>query len=198
MIDPDLINDTVRAFLSSRADYATNSLVATYPRGLDVEVFTFEALACAWRSATQPYQRTHVTPYLYENPGMFKIVSLTADRNYSHYRWTLDTPEDLAMIRRSTGISTSVGTSAGRTYCGLWRRGRNYPPSIPTFGRRLLAKAETTMPVFRINNYLDGYRLRAQSEDVHEMSGRSGKHVSRNLLIIEFWIPYNRGRTTFS
>lgn len=99
LIDPELIDAAVRAFLEQTADYATNSLLVTYPPGLDVEVFTAEALACAWRSAKQDYERAHVTPYLYQNPGLFKIVSLTAESDYSNYRWTLDTAEDLEMIR---------------------------------------------------------------------------------------------------
>jgi len=40
LIDPELIDTTIRAFLNQKADYATNSLVVTYPRGLDVEVMT--------------------------------------------------------------------------------------------------------------------------------------------------------------
>jgi len=103
LIDPELIDATIRAFLDQKPDYATNSLVVTYPRGLDVEVFTAEALARAWGSAKEPYQRVHVTPYLYENPGLFKIVSLTADGDYSKYRWTLDTAEDLVVIRAIYG-----------------------------------------------------------------------------------------------
>ncbi len=99
LIDPQLIDATVRAFLDQKPDYATNSLVITYPRGLDVEVFTADALARAWQGAKEAYQRTHVTPYLYENPQEFKLVSLTAEGDYSKYRWTLDTVEDLDMIR---------------------------------------------------------------------------------------------------
>lgn len=99
LIDPELVDDTIRSFLEQKPDYATNSLITTYPRGLDVEVFTSEALASAWNSAQRPHQRAHVTPYFYENAGMFRIVSLRADGGYGHYRWTLDTPEDLEMIR---------------------------------------------------------------------------------------------------
>jgi spore coat polysaccharide biosynthesis protein SpsF len=99
LIDPELIDATVRAFLDGRADYSTNALVASYPCGLDVEVFTFEALARAEDFAKEPYQRTHVTPYFYENPGMFHIASLSADADYSDLRWTLDTTEDLEMLR---------------------------------------------------------------------------------------------------
>ena len=99
LIDPELIDVTVRAFMDQQPDYATNSLVITYPRGLDVEVFTLNALARAWREAKEPYQRAHVTPYMYEHSELFKIVSLTAGNDYSHYRWTLDTEEDLEVIR---------------------------------------------------------------------------------------------------
>lgn len=99
LIDPELIDDTIRSFRDGRADFATNSLTITYPRGLDVEVFTCEALERAWRAARLPYQRAHVTPYLYENESEFKIVSIAAEGDYSHHRWTLDTAEDLEMIR---------------------------------------------------------------------------------------------------
>jgi spore coat polysaccharide biosynthesis protein SpsF len=99
LIDPELIDATVRAFHEQKADYATNSLVVTYPRGLDVEVFTAEALARAWSAAGQGYERTHVTPHIYENPELFKIVSLAAEKDWGRYRWTLDTVEDMEALR---------------------------------------------------------------------------------------------------
>ncbi len=99
LIDPELIDATIRAFQNQKVDYATNALVVTFPRGLDVEVFTVGALTHAWAAADEAYQRTHVTPYIYENDELFKIVSLSAERDYSKYRWTLDTVEDFEVIR---------------------------------------------------------------------------------------------------
>lgn len=99
LIDPELIDAAVHAFLGQKADYATNALVVTYPRGLDVEVISADALARTWEAAREGYQRTHVTPYMYENLELFKILSLTAEKDYSKYRWTVDTPEDLEAIR---------------------------------------------------------------------------------------------------
>lgn len=99
LIDPEVIDKTVRAFLSEDADYASNSLVRTYPRGLDTEVMTFEALKTAWSEAHQHYERAHVTPYLYENPKRFKIVSVTNEEDHSAPRWTVDTPGDLEFVR---------------------------------------------------------------------------------------------------
>jgi spore coat polysaccharide biosynthesis protein SpsF len=99
LVDPELIDETIRAFLDQKADYATNSLVLTYPRGLDVEVLTASALAYAWRDAREAHQRIHVTPYLYENPHLFKVLSFSAEEDQSRYRWTLDTAEDMEMLR---------------------------------------------------------------------------------------------------
>lgn len=99
LIDPEIADETIRSFLDLRPDYASNALQRTYPRGLDTEVMTRNALACAWREAKLPYQRAHVTPYLYENPSRFDILAVKGRVDYSDHRWTLDTPQDLAFIR---------------------------------------------------------------------------------------------------
>jgi len=99
LIDPQITDKTIRSFLDRRPDYASNALERTYPRGLDTEVMTRDALACAWREAEMPYQRAHVTPYFYENPNRFNILAVKGSIDYSDHRWTLDTWEDLAFIR---------------------------------------------------------------------------------------------------
>lgn len=98
LIDPEVTDLTVERFLAERPDYASNVQERTYPRGLDTEVMTMRALERAWREAKEDYEREHVTPYLYQNPAMFKVLSVTGDGDYSRYRWTLDTPEDLEFL----------------------------------------------------------------------------------------------------
>lgn len=99
LIDPEVTDKTIQAFLDLCPDYASNTLHRTYPRGLDTEVMTAQALEQCWRRATKPYQRSHVTPYIYEHPDLFKLHSVTGEEDHSGYRWTLDTPDDLAFIR---------------------------------------------------------------------------------------------------
>lgn len=99
LIDPDVIDRVVRVFLDNRPDYASNTIENTYPRGLDVEVFTFSALEKAWRNASLDFERVHVTPYIYLHPELFRKLSVTAEKNLSFYRWTVDTAEDLALVR---------------------------------------------------------------------------------------------------
>ena len=99
LIDPELVDETVEVFRDKHADYASNVFPRTYPRGLDTEVFSFDALDRAWREAREAHQREHVTPYLYEHPQIFKLASLSGAADYSRYRWTLDTREDLELLR---------------------------------------------------------------------------------------------------
>lgn len=99
LIDPQITDKTIAAFLVGRPDYASNSLVRSYPRGLDTEVMSFAALGRAWQEARKPYEREHVTPYIYEHPAEFKLLAVTGDADYSGHRWTVDTPEDLALVR---------------------------------------------------------------------------------------------------
>lgn len=101
LIDPAVVDRTVAAFLASDppADYASNRIVPTYPIGLDVEVFTRQALLRAYAEATVKYQREHVTPYFYESPGRFRVVSVESGGDFGGHRWTVDTPEDLQFVR---------------------------------------------------------------------------------------------------
>jgi len=99
LIDPGVTDTTISTFLARQPDYASNTLERTYPRGLDTEVVSLTALERAWKEAREPYQRAHVTPYLYQNPQLFKLVSVKGDADNSSDRWTLDTVEDLKFLR---------------------------------------------------------------------------------------------------
>ena len=99
LFDPDLLARMLVRFHERRAagdgvDYLSNTVVRTYPRGLDAEIVTFEALERAFREAADPYEREHVTPYIYRHPESFRVEAFTGDRDLSHLRWTLDTEED--------------------------------------------------------------------------------------------------------
>jgi Cytidylyltransferase. len=102
VIDPKIIDNMIKTFIeiskTGKIDYISNTIERTYPRGLDTEVFTFEALERAFIEADKSYQREHVTPYIYENPEIFKIEGFKNNIDYSSYRWTLDTIEDFKVI----------------------------------------------------------------------------------------------------
>ena len=103
LIDPAEIDHVVREYQRSGVDFAANRLPPpfgrTYPIGLDTEVCSFAALERAWRETKEPYQREHVMPYLYEQPGRFKVLRVDHDPDYGDLRWTVDTPQDLDLVR---------------------------------------------------------------------------------------------------
>jgi len=106
LIDPEVIDAVVDGFLEGQPEvqYASNTLSArSFPRGLDVEVIRFDALERAWREDSDPRWREHVTPYIYRNPGKFGLRSIAGEVDYSHFRWTVDTPEDLQFVRTIYG-----------------------------------------------------------------------------------------------
>lgn len=99
LIDPKIIDKTVDFFTSGKFDYVSNALKPTLPDGLDIEVFTFDALQKAWKKAKLPSEREHVTPYIWKHQREFKIGSFESDVNLSHLRWTVDREEDLIFVR---------------------------------------------------------------------------------------------------
>ena len=101
-VDPAVIDQAIESYLSAQppVDYASNKLSPTFPLGLDVEVFSREALERTWRETTESFQRAHVTFYMYENPSRFRLLPVTNERNLHSMRWTVDNPEDLEFARQ--------------------------------------------------------------------------------------------------
>ncbi len=103
MIDPQEIDRVVTAFLEGAYDFAANRLPPpaqrTSPIGMDTEVCSIAALEQAWQNATQPYEREHVMPYLYDTPGRFRVKIVESEPSLGHLRFTIDTEEDLQVAR---------------------------------------------------------------------------------------------------
>jgi spore coat polysaccharide biosynthesis protein SpsF len=105
LVDGLLIGEAVRRYLAE-ADplvYRSNSIVRTFPRGLDFEIFSMAMLTEAYEQATSPYEREHVTPYIKANPNVAGRVlfrdEVCALGDFSRFRITLDTAEDYEVLR---------------------------------------------------------------------------------------------------
>jgi len=100
LIDPQVIDGVIAAYLTDHCDYASNTIVCTYPDGLDVEVFSFAALESAWRDARRGTDREHVTSYL-RSAGRFRLRNVECPLGGSQrdQRWSVDEPRDLEFVR---------------------------------------------------------------------------------------------------
>jgi len=112
LIDPEICGHVLALRTRDGADYAANNNPRTYPHGLDCEAFTIEALITAAETATEPYDREHVTPWLRRAPQLKRANLSSGDPSLSSHRWTLDYPEDLAFFRAVFG-ALPKGSRAG-------------------------------------------------------------------------------------
>lgn len=103
LLDPNLLTLMLEQFRQipeqEKPDYLSNTQTRSFPRGLDIEIFSRDALTSAWQEARNPEEREHVTPFIYRNPDRFSLHDFSGPVDLSHLRWTLDTPEDLNLIR---------------------------------------------------------------------------------------------------
>ncbi|TBL67778.1 cytidylyltransferase domain-containing protein [Paenibacillus thalictri] len=99
LIDPEVVDNIVKFHILNGFDYTSNTLEPTFPDGLDVEVFKRELLIEAWKKATLPSQREHVTPYMYLNEdNKYTLGSYINNIDLSHLRWTVDTLDDFMFV----------------------------------------------------------------------------------------------------
>ncbi len=98
-LDPFEAGKVVAAVSAGDVDYACNNDPPTYPDGLDCEAFTRKALDQAASEARRPSEREHVTLYIRDPKNGFRRTNISCPKgDLSHERWTLDTPEDLALL----------------------------------------------------------------------------------------------------
>jgi len=99
LIDYEIIDKVIDTFIShGDIDYCSNRLKPSYPEGLDTEVFSFRALERAWREAEKPYDREHVTPYIYRTRG-FRVKDVSSMTNLSFLHLSVDYKKDLEFAR---------------------------------------------------------------------------------------------------
>ncbi len=99
LIDPKIIDLVIEKFLNSGADYTSNVLKRTFPRGLDVEIFDFKTLEKAHKQAKKDFQKEHITPYIYQHPEIFRLFNIENNKNLSYMRWCVDEMKDLELVR---------------------------------------------------------------------------------------------------
>ncbi len=100
LVDPDLLDKMLKLYLENNYDYVSNTITPTYPDGLDIEIFSMDALTKSFKEAKQKSEREHVTPYIWKNPKKFLLHNFENAEDESKFRWCVDEQEDLELIRK--------------------------------------------------------------------------------------------------
>jgi len=100
LIDPALLDKVVADFRIGGADFVSNTLDYTTPRGTDVRVFRADALAEINRTSTDPADHEHVSLHFWEHPEKYRLrnVATGLGAEAPTRRLTVDTPDDFAAI----------------------------------------------------------------------------------------------------
>lgn len=125
LTDPAVIDLVVAEHEASGAEYTSNTMVRSYPRGLDVEVASAAALRAVNASQPSDEEREHVTMGIYRQPGQFTLHDVVQSPDRAQLRWTVDYPEDLVFARE--------------VYAELY-------PSNPAFGQREILELISRRP----------------------------------------------------
>ena len=95
--DPILIDLAIEKLINNDLNFVFNNYPPTFPEGLDIEIFDFKSLEIANNKSISSFEREHVTQFFFKNLDEFKYLCISENENYSNYRWTIDTFDDLKM-----------------------------------------------------------------------------------------------------
>jgi spore coat polysaccharide biosynthesis protein SpsF len=108
LIDIGSIDRIVRAVRTSGLDYCMETGL---PYGAATEVITSAALERVHEAATDPRHREHVTLYVKERPGEFRMALLAPPDalRRPNIRLTVDTPQDFILLEELIGAFPESG-----------------------------------------------------------------------------------------
>lgn len=191
VIDPRLIDSAISEFKGGEFDYFSNCNPATYPDGLDVEVFSFKTLEKCFGADLTRHEREHVTPAM-RRTELFSVGSMRFSQDLSALRWTVDEYSDFDVIknvydhfspkldfsweeilelqrtnpeifRANAQLSRNQGEKLG-TGQKLWKRAKNVIPG----GNMLLSKR----PEMFLPDRWPAYFSRAKGCKVWDLDGK--------------------------
>lgn len=101
VIDPQIVEQTIRMFKAHDVAYVSNTDIQTYPMGFDTQVFLLETLKRSAALTNEPLDHEHVTLHIRNHPELFPKVHLVAppELHWPELALTLDEQADYELIK---------------------------------------------------------------------------------------------------
>ena len=125
LIDSEIIDEVIDTHLNGSNNYTSNFEPASFPDGLDVEVFNSSVLKTTWTNAKKPSEREHVTLFIRNHPELFSCGSVQHDTDLSNLRWTVDEKEDFIFVEQI--YQALYGTNPAFTFNDILHYLEQYP-----------------------------------------------------------------------
>lgn len=102
IIDPEIIDLAIESFENNKCDYLSNSIIRSYPDGMDVEVFSLKTLIKSYKFAKSPQHKEWTTWSIRQNPNKFKIINIISpkDLKWPDLGLTLDEYRDYCFLKK--------------------------------------------------------------------------------------------------
>ena len=101
LLDPKIISKAIQMFYSNRdLDFVGNDLSTSWPPGMEIEVFSIDALADSHQRCKDIEIREHGTLYMRQHPDIYRVHNLEAppELRRPDLSFEVDVPEDLNVI----------------------------------------------------------------------------------------------------
>jgi spore coat polysaccharide biosynthesis protein SpsF len=102
IIDPEIIDQVVRIYAANEFDHVSNTILRSYPDGLDVQVASLPVLEQSYALCETDEDREHLFYTVREHRDEIKTFQVSAPPElcWPQWRWTLDTMDDYHRICR--------------------------------------------------------------------------------------------------
>jgi spore coat polysaccharide biosynthesis protein SpsF len=137
LVCSDIIDNSVKVLKENDLDYVSNTLFPTFPDGTDVEVVNRKAFLKLAEINLNEYQAEHVTPFLYQNPHIFKLGNILNTSNASCFRCTVDTKEDFSTIIKFLNTTPEISRDSRYSILELGIHSPNNPLMLTEFRKAI-------------------------------------------------------------
>jgi spore coat polysaccharide biosynthesis protein SpsF len=102
IIDPQIVEQTIRLFIANQSDYVSNGLIRSYPDGMDTQVLWLETLKRSATMTDDTLDHEHVTLHIRNHPEIFSQLHLVAppETHWPELGLTLDEVNDYELLKK--------------------------------------------------------------------------------------------------
>lgn len=143
LISAKILNQSIREFQSKKVDYLSNIIRPSYPLGIHIEIFNYISLKKTYLNSKKIDEFEHVTPYIYNNPKIFKIYNKALKNKLNKFRLTIDYREDLKLLKKVIKITKKGTKSSYLKIVDIIRKNKNYFMINSKFKKRFNIKIDS-------------------------------------------------------
>jgi spore coat polysaccharide biosynthesis protein SpsF len=100
LVDWRHVDRLIEIYTDGGYDYVANNMERTFPRGMDVQVFSVQTLSEVNTLTQDPVDQENVSIYIYNHPERYRLYNWAAEGRMARkdLRVTLDTREDYQLL----------------------------------------------------------------------------------------------------